>query len=176
MQRVKCSMSFLAFLLCYVIYTALHGHLLDLAVSHTSSSEDGACVPWVGLERSGTGPVGGLVLARWLPLSRGLGGKEEEGRGRVTLCWGSPQKGGPVAMLLLAPLLKRQGENLGKRQLDEDENDEGMGTGSAGKALDVAKRSPAFANFVLVLARAVVGVPTAVVPSLGLSWAFPTCS
>lgn len=70
-------------------------------------------------------------------------------------------------MLLLAPLLKRRGENLGKRQLGEDENDEGMGTGSAGKALDVAKRSPAFANFVLVLTRAVVGVPTAVDPTAG---------
>lgn len=58
--------------------------------------------------------------------------------------------------------------------MDEDENDEGTGTGSAGKALDVAKRSPAFANFVSALARAVVGVPTAAVPSRSLSWAFPT--
>lgn len=113
------------------------------------------------------------MLARWLPQSCGLGGKEEWGRGMVTLAWGFSQtEGGPVATLL-APLLKRHGENLGKGQLDEDENDEGMGTGSAGKDLNVAKCSPAFANFVLVLARAVVGVPTAVVPSLGLSWAFP---
>lgn len=35
--------------------------------------------------------------------------------------------------------LKRHGENLGKRQLEENENDEGMGTGSAGKALNVAR-------------------------------------
>jgi len=153
------------------------GHLLDLAVSCTSSPGDGACVPWVGLERSAAGLVGGLGPARWLPSSCGLGGKEEGGRGRVTLSWGSPrEEGGPVATLLLVPLLKRCGENFGKRLLDEDENEEDVGTGSAGKASGVARRSLAFANFVLVLARAVVGVPTAVVPSLGLSWAFPPCS
>lgn len=76
-------------------------------------------------------------------------------------------------MLLLAPLLKRYGENLGKKQLNEEENNEGMETGPAAEDLGVAKCGHAFTNFVLVLAKAVLGAPTAVVSTLSLSWAFP---
>lgn len=93
----------MAFLPSYVIHCSSRA-LVGLGVSRTSSPGDGACVPWVGLERSGAGLVGGLVLARWLPSSCGLGGKEEKRRGGVTLSWGSPQEeGGPVAVVLLAP-------------------------------------------------------------------------
>lgn len=46
-----------------------------------------------------------------------------------------------------------------------------MAPGSAGRAPDVAKHGSAFTNLVLVLAGAVEGVPIAVAPSLGFSWA-----
>lgn len=80
--------------------------------------------------------LGALALARWLPRCCGLDG-EEEGEEARWHSWGSPQEEGPVVTFLFH--LKRHGENLGKRQLEENENDEGMGTGSAGKALNVAR-------------------------------------
>lgn len=79
-----------------------------------------------------------LALARWLPWCCGWDAEEEGGRGKRQ----SDTPGGPLrkkALLSHSFHLKRHGENLDKKQLEENENDEGMGTGSGGRALNVAR-------------------------------------
>lgn len=78
-----------------------------------------------------------LALARWLPWCCGLDGEEEGGRGKRQ----SDTPGVPLRLKAVLSKsffhLKRHRENLDKKQLEEIENAEGMGTGSAGKALNV---------------------------------------
>lgn len=83
--------------------------------------------------------LGALALARWLPWCCGLDGEEEGGRGKR-------QSDTPGISLRKKALLshsffhlERHRENLDKKHLEENENDEGMGTGSAGKTLNVAR-------------------------------------
>lgn len=90
-QSVKCRMSVLAALPCYVICGSPWATCWTRRCPASLSPGDGTCCPLggTGEERGYAG--GGLVATKWLPPSCGLGGEEEVGKGRDGTARGVPR-------------------------------------------------------------------------------------